>query len=442
MHNASCASDELDARDFERRHIHAAVIGLGYVGLPLALTFSDAGFDVTGVDIDEHRLSLLSEGRSPVETARDEAVAKALASGRLYLQRETGDLRSADVIAICVPTPLQGESRPDTRHVEAACARVAATLRRGQLVIVCSTTYPGTTHGLCRRILEDASGLRAGRDFFLAHAPERLDPGGAHGETPAPRVVGGESEACARRASALLGRAGFAVVRVADTQTAEMTKLLENTFRLVNIALVNELAQICHALGGIDVWEVIHAAASKPYGFMPFVPGPGVGGHCIPVDPHYLAWRAARCGFESRLIAAAADVSRNMPEWVVEHVERQLGRDGRTLCGADVLVLGVAYKADLGDTRESPALAVMAQLLARGARLSYHDPHVPEIQVDGNALLSIPVDSARVAGTDLVLILTDHTGVDYAGICRHALRVFDARGVTRALGALPNVERL
>lgn len=426
---------------FDRDGLRVAVIGLGYVGIPLALAFVDAGSDVVGVDVDASRLAYLASGRSPVDTASDRALAKALAAGRLQLEDAATDLRCVDAILICVPTPLRTGDRPDTRHIETVCGRLAATLRRGQLVVLCSTTYPGTTRDLCRPALE-TSGLRAGCDFFLAHAPERLDPGGSPGAAPAPRVVGGETEACARHAAALLRRAGYAVVRVSDTQTAELTKLLENTFRLVNVALIHEIARMCHAIGGLDVWEVIDAAATKPYGFMPFLPGPGVGGHCVPVDPHYLAWRGAACGVASRLIAAAAEVTREMPSWVVERTTQWLARDGITVRGARVLALGAAYKADVGDVRESPAVEVMAQLDVLGAEVSYHDPHVREVQIRDRTLRSVPLDADQLVAADLAVILTDHARVDYAHVCRHARRVFDARNATRALGAPANVERL
>jgi UDP-N-acetyl-D-glucosamine dehydrogenase len=431
---------ELEER-IERRDAEIGVVGLGYVGLPLALSFARAGFRVIGVDIDAHRVEQLNAGRSHVGDVSDTELRHELEAGRFAATASYADLARADCIHVCVPTPLTKTKDPDVSHIVSAVEELRKRLRSGHLIILGSTTYPGTTHELYRPMLE-ASGLRVGRDFCLAFAPERIDPANREFTLrQVPKVVGGETELCTRLAAKIYQAVFDRVVPVSSTQAAEMVKLLENTFRMINIGLANEVAMICDRLG-LDVWEVIEAAATKPYGFMKFLPGPGLGGHCIPVDPAYLAWKLRSLNFNARFIELATEINGGMPHWVVERAMRILNRDRLPVNGAKILVLGLAYKANVSDLRESPALDIVVLLQELGAEVSYHDPHVPEAVVDGRSWKSVALTDEVLRESELVVITTAHSAVDYERVARLAPRVFDTRNATGALGPRPEVEKL
>ena len=365
------------------------VIGLGYVGLPLAVAFADSGATVIGLDVDPTRVARVRAGESFIEDVSTETLGRLVAAERLTATDDIAAFKDADAIVICVPTPLGKSKEPDISYIVSAADAVAGVIRRGQLVVLESTTYPGTTQDILLPRFE-ARGLKAGEDFFLAFSPERIDPGNRrYTLREIPKVVGGLTPACRELATALYARVTRQIVPVSAPQTAEMVKLFENTFRSVNIALVNEFAIMCRRLG-ISVWEVIDAAATKPFGFMPFYPGPGLGGHCLPSDPHYLSWRVRLEGYEPRFIAFADEINRQMPAYVVQLVADAFNDRGRAVRGARVLVLGVAYKPNVADTRDSPALEIIDTLRVKGARVAYHDPHVPAITVSGATLESRP----------------------------------------------------
>ncbi len=412
------------------------IVGLGYVGLPLAVAFAEAGERVVGVDRSAERVAALRAGHSHVEDVPDERLAAL--SAQIEIADGYAALTAADAILICVPTPLSANREPDLGPLDAAAADLGRVLRAGQLVALESTTYPGTTRERLAPALEAGSGLRAGTDFALAYSPERVDPGRAdHTVRTTPKVVGGLTPACTERAVAAYRTIVDDVVAVSTPEVAELSKLLENIFRSVNIALVNELAILAHRMG-IDIWEVVDAAATKPFGFMPFQPGPGMGGHCLPVDPFYLAWRAREYDFPTEFVELAGKVNQEMPQFCVERVARALNDAGSAVRGADVLVLGVAYKPGVADTRESPALKIIAGLLERGAAVSYHDPHVPDLPRAG--LHSRPLDEA-LAAADIAVVVTAHPELDYANIASRVPRLLDLRGVTRGIDAA-GVERL
>jgi UDP-N-acetyl-D-glucosamine dehydrogenase len=404
-----------------------AVVGLGYVGLPLALAYARRGFPVCGLDVDAAKVEALAEGRSYLRDVPSDAVRAQVAAGRLAVTADPAALGACDAIFICVPTPFTQQKEPDVRHIAAAAAQVARWGRPGQLVVLRSTSYPGTTDEVVRPALEGA-GRVVGRDVFLAFAPERIDPGNTrYGVEDVPVVVGGCDPLSARLVAQLLGRLGPQVVVVSSPAAAEMAKLLENVFRNVNIALVNQVAQLCERMG-LDVWEVVDAAATKPYGFMPFRPGL-VGGHCIPVDPYYLAWKAREHDFHMDFIELAARVNEEMPFYVVNRLLAALHDNGST--GRErVLVLGVAFKRDVDDARYSPAVRVMELLRRRNIEVVYHDPYVPDVEMRGARLRSQPLSDELVAEADCVLILTDHSCVDYAAVVRAARLVFDVRNAT------------
>ena len=375
--NSAAAAHTLEQR-LENHTARLAVIGLGYVGLPLAVEMAQAGFEVVGIDIDEKRVRQLNDGRSYIQDVPTADVAELLRQKRFRATTDFSALKTCDTVNICVPTPLSKQRDPDVSFIVAAATEVARHLHRGQLVILESTTYPGTTDELVLPMLAE-SGLEVGHDFFLAFSPERVDPGNPNFNTRnIPKVVGGVTPACTKVAVKLYRQRLEHVVAVSSPQVAEMVKLLENTFRSVNIGLVNELALMCARLK-IDVWEVIRAAATKPFGFMPFYPGPGLGGHCIPIDPFYLSWKARASGFEARFIELAGHVNGHMPDHVVDLVLEALNQQGKSVRGSNVLVLGVAYKADIDDVRESPSLDIMEKLREKGAKIEYTDPHVPSI---------------------------------------------------------------
>lgn len=433
-------------------NIRLAVIGLGYVGLPLATTAARAGMQVTGIDLDERKVTAINTGHSYIPDVSDAELAQAQNGGGLRATTDYATLADVDAILICVPTPFDEMRAPDLQYVVAASESIARYLKPGHLVVLQSTTYPGTTEEAVQPILE-RSGLKAGVDFNLAFSPERIDPGQTSSKgwdvTNTPKVVGGLTPNCTQRAAELLSILGAPVHPVSAPRTAEMSKLLENIFRSVNIALVNELALLAERMG-IDFWEVIEAAKTKPFGFMPFYPGPGVGGHCIPVDPYYLSWKARAYDFYTKFIELAAEVNQAMPYHIVDLVSRGLSRQGQPLAGAEILVLGVAFKPGVDDARNSPAERIIELLLAQGASVSYHDPYVPTFSVGGDVfrperltLSSVPLTKAVLAESDCVVIVTGHRTLDYAWIARNASLVVDSCNATSKMGErLPHVVRM
>jgi UDP-N-acetyl-D-glucosamine dehydrogenase len=406
------------------------VVGLGYVGLPLAIGFAEAGFRTTGFDLDASKVRSLANGRSYIDDVPSETVARVRAADRFHATTDVSELAAQDVIHVCVPTPLTKTRDPDVSFIVKAVEDIRARLRPGQLVVLGSTTYPGTTHELFVPMLEE-SGLRVGEDFAVAFAPERIDPANRDfAMRQIPKVVGGETPLCTELAAKVYEAVFDVVVPVSSSQAAEMVKLLENTFRAINIGLANEVALMCDRLG-LDVWEVIDAAATKPYGFMKFEPGPGLGGHCIPVDPSYLSWKMKSLNFSARFIELATEINAHMPEYVAQTVGELLNEDRSAVNGSNLLILGVAYKANVSDLRESPALDVIRLLAAKGARVSYHDPHVPEVSVEGWSGKSVDLTDEAVAAADLVIILTNHAAVDYDRVVARAQRVYDTRNATR-----------
>ena len=420
-----------------KAHDHTAligIVGLGYVGLPLAMEFARAGFRVLGFDVSTRVVDGLNAGRSHVQDVPSADLARWTSARQFTATTDLLRLKEPDVVSICVPTPLSKTKDPDVSYVLAATESVKQTLRRGQLIALESTTYPGTTRELMLPALE-STGLKVGVDFFLAFSPERVDPGNPKWNTHnTPKVVGGITEACRRVAMAVYQPAIERLVPVSSTEAAELVKILENTFRSVNIGLVNEMAIVCDKLG-VNVWEVIDAAATKPFGFMKFTPGPGVGGHCIPLDPHYLAWKMRTLNYRTRFIELAGEINAAMPEYWVGRVVDHLNEHSKAARGSRVLVLGVAYKKDIGDIRESPALDVVRLLERRGAVVSYHDPHVAVLKEEDIDLKSVPLNAQTLEAVDCVIIVTDHAGVDYGLVARHAKVVVDTRN------ALPRSRR-
>ena len=417
------------------------LIGLGYVGLPLAVAFAESGATVIGVDLDVRRVAAVRAGESFIEDVPAEPLARLVRAGRLSARDDIGALKDADAIVICVPTPLGKSKEPDISFIVAAADAVAAIVKRGQLIVLESTTYPGTTQEVLLPRFQ-ARGLVAGRDVFLAFSPERIDPGNRRWTLrDIPKVVGGVTDTCRDLATTLYARVACEVVPVSDPETAEMVKLFENTFRSVNIALVNEFAIMCRRLG-LSVWEVIAAASTKPFGFMPFYPGPGLGGHCLPSDPHYLSWKVRLEGYEPRFITFADEINRQMPAYVVQLVADALNDRSRPLRGSRILVLGVAYKAGVADVRDSPALEIIEGLLAKGAVVGYHDPYVPGVTLGTGRLEAVAWGAADLASRDVVLILTAHAGYDWAAIIRDAPLVIDTRNATGTLPPAPHVIRL
>ena len=413
-----------------------AVIGLGYVGLPLATAMARVGIQVVGIDLDERKVDAINRGHSYIPDVSDEELAQARAAGGLRATTDYGVLVDVDAIFICVPTPFDEMRAPDLKYIVSASEGIVPHLRRGHLVVLQSTTYPGTTEEVVQPILE-SSGLKAGGDFSLAFSPERIDPGNQQWTVVnTPKVIGGLTPRCTQRAAALLKAAGAPVHMVTSPRAAEMTKLLENIFRSVNIALVNELALLAERMG-IDFWEVIEAAKTKPFGFMSFYPGPGVGGHCIPVDPYYLSWKARAYDFYTKFIELAAEVNQAMPYHIVDLVCQGVSQRGQPLLGARVLVLGVAFKPDIDDARNSPAERVIELLMARGAVVTYHDPYVPTFNVGGDVfqpqrltLASVPLTEAAVTESDCVVIVTGHRELDYNWVAHYAPLVVDSCNAT------------
>jgi len=410
-----------------------SIIGLGYVGLPLAVEFCRSGFRVFGVDIDKERLECLRLGDSYIEDVANEDVQGFVSNGHLCPSAEFSVLQESEGISICVPTPLRKTKEPDVSYVIAATENIAQFLQSGQVVILESTVYPGATDTLVAPILEK-SGLKAGKDFYLAFSPERLDPGRHNIKLKdIPKVIGGINEESTLRAIDLYQRVFNRVVPVTSTKEAEMVKLLENTFRAVNIGLIHELAMMAHHIG-IDIWQVIDAASTKPFGYMPFYPGPGWGGHCIPVDPVYLSWRAKADGIDAEFIDHAVQINNHMPQYIVERVASLLNEAGKPLHGSRLLLLGLTYKRDIGDIRESPALPILTLLRQKQAIVAYHDPRVPNLQYDGVLLKSCELDDNLLSEQDCIIIITDHSCFDYEHIVKHSRLLFDTRNATRVVG--------
>lgn len=424
------------AAAIERKTARVGVIGLGYVGLPLIRAFVAAGYRTLGFDIDQAKVDRLSAGESYISHIANDWIAECVAQEQFEPTADMRRLAEADTLLICVPTPLSESRDPDLAYVESTARQIAAVLRPGQLVVLESTTYPGTTRDVVLPILE-AGGLRAGRDFYLAYSPEREDPGNARfAASVIPKVVGGIDETSARLAQTLYRQAVVEVVPVSSCEVAEACKILENTYRAVNIALVNELKMLYDRMG-IDVWEVIEAASTKPFGFQPFYPGPGLGGHCIPIDPFYLSWVARKHGLPTRFIELAGEINMQMPGYVIERLTAALNDRGKPVKGSKICVLGVAYKKDVDDPRESPSFVLMELLLARGAALSYNDPHVPELPAMRHHHLppmsSEPLTAEFLSSQDCVVIATNHSAYDYDFIVRHAPLVVDTRNATKAV---------
>jgi UDP-N-acetyl-D-glucosamine dehydrogenase len=425
------------------RTARVGVVGLGYVGLPLAVELARAGFDTTGIDLDRRKIDAVTDGTSYIPDVATEEVARLVNDRRLRATTDFSCVAGLDTINICVPTPLRKTKDPDMSYIVSAVAEIAKHLRPGMLIILESTTYPGTTEELVQPMLE-AGGLKAGVDFFVAFSPERVDPGNPTFNTHnVPKVVGGIGPESTELASMLYGAAIETIVPVSSPQAAEMVKLLENTFRMVNIGLVNEIALMCDRLG-LDVWEVVKAAATKPFGFMPFYPGPGLGGHCIPVDPFYLSWKAKQTGFDPRFIELAGQVNGGMPHFVVDKITDALNRHEKSVNGSSVLILGIAYKGDIDDLRESPSLDVMALLHQKGATIRYADPYVPVLPArawaGGLDLQTERLTPATIAGVDCVAILTEHRTVDYGMVLSSARLIVDTRNAIA--GKHPHVFKL
>ncbi len=415
-----------------------AIIGLGYVGLPLAISFAESRTRVIGIDKDLYKINMIKRGRSYIEDVTNEEIERNL--NFLYPTMDYGVLLEVDNVIICVPTPLSKTKEPDISYILSTANEVAKYLHKGMLVVLESTTYPGTTEEVLRCIFE-AGGLKVGKDFYLAFSPERIDPGNKQFNVRnTPKVVGGVTPSCTERAVELYKRIVERVVPVSSPSVAEAVKLLENTFRSVNIALVNELAQLCHKMG-IDVWEVIDAAATKPFGFMPFYPGPGIGGHCIPVDPLYLSWKAKLFNFRTHFIELADEINSKMPEYVVYRLFETLNEAGKSIKGARILVLGLAYKKNVGDIRESPALEVIKLILEKGGEIMYNDPYVPEFEFFGKKWRSVNINNGFVEEADCVLILTDHSLYNWESIVRRAKLILDTRNAINGF-RVPNVFKL
>jgi UDP-N-acetyl-D-glucosamine dehydrogenase len=411
---------------FRTRQARVGVVGLGYVGIPLAVALAEAGLEVVGVDLDASKVEALNQGESYVEDVPSSRLAPLVANGQFRASPTYDALSGVDGVSISVPTPLRKTGDPDISYIVAASRALRPYLHPGLVVILESTTYPGTTREVVLPELE-VDDLKVGEDLFLAFSPERVDPGRKDWTTEnTPKVIGGITPACTRVAAAFYGLAIQTVVPVSSTETAEMAKLLENTFRAVNIAMANEMALMCERLG-LDVWEVIEAAATKPFGFMKFTPGPGLGGHCIPIDPLYLSWKLKSVKYNARFIELASEINTNMPRYVVGRIQDALNEREQTLKGSKVLVLGVAFKPNVADTRESPALDVIGMLMEKGAHVSYHDPYVAALSEDDWSLDSVLDPVAAAEDVDLVVVVTDHRNVDYAAIKAAASLIFDAR---------------
>lgn len=428
----------------ENKTARIAVLGMGYVGLPLAVVFAEAGFEVTGIDPDTRKVNALNEGRSYIQDVPTEQVARLAADGKLKATADFSVLQDMDAVSICVPTPLRKTGDPDMSYILAATEELAKYIHPGMVIVLESTTYPGTTREVLLPALGTSHGLEVGKDFFLAFSPERVDPGRKDWTTiNTPKVMGGITPACSRVATAWYAQAIQTVHTVSSAEAAEMAKLLENTFRMINIGLVNEMAIMCERLG-VDVWEVIEAAATKPFGFMKFTPGPGLGGHCIPIDPHYLSWKMKTLNYNAKFIDLASEINTNMPRYVVARLMDALNEREKHLKNSKILVLGAAYKPDIDDLRESPALDVIGLLKEKGAQVSYHDPYAPSLKThDGETMTSVPDLLAACREADAVVIITNHSSYDYPAILEASRFIFDTRNALGKLGKdNPKVVRL
>jgi UDP-N-acetyl-D-glucosamine dehydrogenase len=436
MESTATASSPLPSEHFARlaekiksRTARVGVVGLGYVGLPLAVEYAAEGYSVTGIDVQASKVNTLNGAVSYIQDIPTSALAPLVNGKKLSATTDFSVVAELDTINICVPTPLRKTKDPDMSYIVSACEEIAKYFHPGMLVILESTTYPGTTDELVRPMLEK-SGLRVGEDFFLCFSPERVDPGNPKFQTKnIPKVVGGTTAACTEMGSLFYSQALETVIPVRSTQVAEMVKLLENTFRMINIGLVNELALMCERMG-IDVWEVIEAAATKPFGFMPFYPGPGLGGHCIPIDPFYLSWKSKQAGIEARFIELAGHINGQMPHFVVDKVQNALNDATKPLRGSHVHIQGVAYKRDIDDVRESPALDIIHLLMRRGARVTYSDPYVPSVRIDDTELKS---EDGAYAQADCVVIVTDHKAFDYPRMVQDSKLIVDTRNALKSI---------
>ncbi|MCI0706625.1 MAG: nucleotide sugar dehydrogenase [Ignavibacteriae bacterium] len=415
------------------KQLTVGIVGLGYVGLPLAVEFASKGIKTTGIDVDQTKVKSINAGKNYIDDVDDEKLRSLVKKGSLQAADNYNSIGKLDVIFICVPTPFTPNKEPDISYIVTATEHIAKRLRKGQIIILKSTTFPNTTEGYVKPILEKASKLKVGRDFHLAFSPERIDPGNKKWTTAnTPIVVGGVTPECTQLACMVSEFVVSKVIPVSGPKVAEMEKLLENIFRSVNIALVNELAQLCDRMGGINMWEVVEAAATKPFGFMPFYPGPGIGGHCILIDPYYLAWLARQHDFQTKFITLAAETNENMPFYVKTMIEREVSKMPTSLRAAKIFFLGVAFKRDVDDTRHSPALRVMEILHADGAkRLSYNDPHVADVKINGTRFTSQKLSAAALKGADCVVITTDHSSYDYEFVVSNAKRIIDTRNATK-----------
>ncbi len=418
----------------QTRNANVAVLGLGYVGLPLAAVFADCGFEVIGIDPDQGKVDIVNSGKSHIKDVPSEQVARLVATGKLAATADFQALEEADAVSICVPTPLRKTGDPDLSYILDATSELANHIHRGMVVVLESTTYPGTTREILLPQLSEISGLNVGEDFFLAFSPERVDPGREDWTTiNTPKVIGGITADCTEVAATWYGQALQSVVSVSSAEVAEMAKLLENTFRMINIGLVNEMAIMCDRLG-VDIWEVIDAAATKPFGFMKFTPGPGLGGHCIPIDPLYLSWKLRALNYTARFIDLASEINTGMPRHVLGLVQDALNEHSMPLKGSKVLVLGVAYKPDIDDLRESPALDVIGLLDQKGALVSYFDPYIPSLLHEGKKLESESNQITAVQEADCVVIITNHSSYDYEAILENAHLIVDTRNALGKIG--------
>jgi len=408
------------------RSARVGIIGLGYVGLPLAVEFAKAGYKTVGIDVDDRRVNDISAGRSYIQDVPEAELKSVVEGGKLTATTDCSVLKHVDSVSVCVPTPLRKTKDPDIQYIVDATARIKENLHRGLLIVLESTTYPGTTDEILLSEFTGA-GLQVGRDFYLAFSPERVDPGNPHyGTHNTPKIIGGVTPECTRLAQQLYERVVERVIPVSSTKAAEMVKLLENTFRMVNIGLVNEIAIMCDKLN-LDVWEIIEAAATKPFGFMPFYPGPGLGGHCIPIDPLYLSWKLKLLNYNARFIELASEINTNMPEYVSTKVGRALNKRRKAVNGSSILVLGISYKRDISDTRESPALDIIRLLQEEGASVSYSDPYNPELKLDQGPLRSLTLTPENLRSFDCVVLVADHRAFDYDLIAREASLIVDCR---------------
>lgn len=412
------------------RNVKIAVIGLGYVGMPLAVALANSGFDVLGIDTAEEKINILKSGKSYIIDITDPAIEKII-NRKLFVGSDFSVISEAGVIIICMPTPLKKTGEPDVSYIEAAVDKVAEYMKEGSLVILESTTYPGSTEELVVNVLESRRNFEVGKDCFVCYSPERIDPGNRYFSVRnTPKVIGGITEKCLEAGRAVYGTIIDEIIPVSSTRTAEMVKLLENTFRSVNIALVNELAQMCGRMG-INIWEVIDAASTKPFGFMPFYPGPGTGGHCIPLDPIYLSWRGKAFNFNNRFIELASDINNNMPQYVVSRITDILNGKNKPVGDSGIFLIGMSYKKDVGDLRESPALKIFLLLKEKRARVIYHDPYIPCFTESGEVFHSQKLDEENLRNSDLVVITTDHSNIDYQFVVNNSRLVFDTRNAAK-----------